>query len=239
MHLRSDLLANVPGLAHGFGSLDEEVPLTLRPIWDRLHASWRQVHGTAVVQLETPPGERGSKPSNEPRPEPRLEGDAFWSSQAGLPVAVVTADCVPILLARRDGKCAGAIHAGWRGTIARITENFFEELAPHGEHPSQWVAAIGPAIGPCCYEVSEELAGRFASEFSDIAAQAVPRFRHLDLPAINVAELKRLGIGEVELLRACTRCSLSADGAPLYHSYRREGGGTRQYSVIIPGGSSL
>lgn len=220
MHLRSPLLERVHGLAHGFGSFDEEVPLALHARWERVHARWRQVHGTGVVRLENP-AEQG------------LEGDAFWTSRAGLPVAVVTADCVPILLARRDGACVGAIHAGWRGTIARITERFFETIAAHGEKPQDWVAAIGPAIGPCCYEVSEELASRFSTDFSAIASQAVPRFRHLDLPAVNAAELKRLGFGEVELLRACTRCSLSSEGAPLYHSYRREGGGTRQYSVII------
>ncbi|MDR3605787.1 MAG: peptidoglycan editing factor PgeF [Oligoflexia bacterium] len=216
MHIKSGLLEKIPGVLHGFGSLDEEVPSPLKEIFDRTHASWRQVHGTACVRLDAPHTQG-------------LEADAFWTEKTGLAVAVVTADCVPILLARRDGTRVGAIHAGWRGTIAHITRHFFEAV---GDSPTDWVAAIGPSIGPCCYEVSEELAGDFAREFPDIAAAAVPRFRHLDLPAINEAELKRLGVADVELLRACTRCSVSATGAPLFRSYRREGGKTRQYSVI-------
>jgi copper oxidase (laccase) domain-containing protein len=96
-------------------------------------------------------------------------------------------------------------------------------LSARGEDPAQWIAAIGPAIGPCCYEVSEELAREFGS----------PQTRMLDLPALNAAQLRAAGIGEVELLRACTRCSLDERGTPLYASYRREGRGLQQRSVIV------
>ncbi len=219
MHLKSALLEKIPNIRHGFGSLDEEVPSHLADLWSATHASWRQVHGVGCVRLESA-HQKG------------LEGDCLWTDQAGLAVAVVTADCVPILLARRDGSKAAAIHAGWRGTRAHILSKFFEIVRAQGDEPSQWVAATGPSIGPCCYEVSEELAGDFKRDFPEISALAVPRFRHLDLPAINEAELRRLGVFEVDLLRACTKCSVSASGAPLFHSYRREGGGTRQYSVI-------
>ncbi len=222
MHIKSAFLTSITGVAHGFGSLSEEVALDLKSVWAETHASWKQVHGTSCVQIDAP-HLKG------------LEGDIFWTNQPRLAVAVVTADCVPILLARRDGRAVAAIHAGWRGTQALASARFFEEIAKHGESPVEWVAAIGPSIGPCCYEVSEELAADFKREFSGIADQAVPRFRHLDLPLINELELKRLGVAQVELIRACTRCSVSAAGEPLFHSYRREGGGTRQYSVIYRG----
>jgi copper oxidase (laccase) domain-containing protein len=117
---------------------------------------------------------------------------------AGLPIAVTSADCVPVLAARRDGRAVAALHAGWRGTLAGAAGSSCARSPARGEDPAQWIAAIGPAIGPCCYEVSEELAAEFGS----------PQTRMLDLPALNAAQLRAAGIGEVELLRACTRCSL-------------------------------
>lgn len=231
MPLKSAVLSRISGIAHGFGDRPENVPADLAQIWSATTASWKQVHGTACVELTTA-HQKG------------LEGDGFWTQVPGLAVSVVTADCVPILAARRDGRRVAALHAGWRGTQARIVSKFFELMRSQGESPSDWVAAVGPAIGPCCYEVSESLATDFQREFAPIAEQAVPRFRHLDLPLINEQELKRLGVSEVDLIRACTRCSVS-DGAtgsnpgsglglkePLFESFRREGGTRRQYSVI-------
>ncbi len=150
----------------------------------------------------------------------------------GVPIGIVTADCVPILMARRSGGAVAAIHAGWRGTRARILNVLWERLKQDGENPRDWCAAIGPAIGPCCYEVSEDLAQAFSSEFSWVGKNiAVPRERILDLPAINAAELREIGLEQVDLIRACTRCS-GNPAHPDFHSYRREGGGTRQYSLI-------
>lgn len=218
MHLKSELLSRVPGIMHGFGSADEEVPATLAREWSLKRPRWKQVHGVAVAEvLEAGQG--------------CGEVDALWTRKLGLPIAVVSADCVPVLLARRDGRAVAAVHAGWRGTRARIFRALFENLIVGDEKPGDWIAAIGPAIGPCCYEVSEELARDFASSFSSFSG-AVPSHRRLDLPAINAAELQAIGLCEVELNRACTRCLLDASGRPLYHSYRREGGGTRQYSMI-------
>lgn len=220
--LQSPMLSGIPGILHGFGTRANPVPAPLLEHWSRARPAWKQVHGTGSAEVRAP-GERCG------------EVDALFSFKPLAPVGVVTADCVPVLLARRDGAAVAAIHAGWRGTRARILPALFRRLASeHGEEASHWVAAIGPSIGPCCYEVSEELAEEFASEFRSLGAGlAVPRQRYLDLPAINEAELRRLGIGEVQVLRACTRCGLTASGEPRFHSYRREGGGTRQYSIIV------
>lgn len=221
MHLKSTLLESIAGVIHGFGSIAEPVPAPFAARWEAQRARWTQVHKTDACELRGPGQVCG-------------EVDAQFSFLPGQPVAAMHADCTPILLARRDGGAVAAVHAGWRGTRAHILQVLWRELEGRGERPRDWLAAVGPTIGPCCYEVSEEIASDFAREFAPHGAGlAVPRHRMLDLPAINAAELRAIGLGEVELLRACTRCSVDpATGAPLYHSYRREQGKTRQYSVI-------
>ena len=207
MYLESELLKSVPGIRHGFGTRAEEWPLNFaREPWPR----WRQVHGAAVAELLVQDQSCG-------------DVDALWTAQPETKVAVVTADCVPILVAAADGSRVAAVHAGWRGTRARIVRALFGALGA-----GDYVAAVGPAIGPCCYEVSEEIAADFAATFG---AAAVPRFRHLDLPAINAAELRAMGVARVDVIRMCTRCT-QVDSEFLFNSYRREGSGTRQYSVI-------
>lgn len=219
MHLMSPLLLSVPGIQHGFGSIEEPVPAALAPDWDQAKPRWKQVHGVATCDVMNPGQECG-------------EVDALFTRRPGQSIAVVTADCVPILLARRDGAAVAAVHAGWRGTRAHIVSELWKTLSAQGEKAADWVAAIGPAIGPCCYEVSPELARDFQDEFGGrTRSPAVLRSRYLDLPAINHSELLQLGLRDVDLLRACTKCAGDPD-APQFHSYRREGGGTRQYSVI-------
>jgi YfiH family protein len=216
MHLKSELLSRISGVTHGFGTLGEPLALPFIVEWERSSPRWRQVHQVACAEVKGSGQECG-------------EVDALWSSHPAIPIAVVTADCVPILLAHRNGRAVAAVHAGWRGTRAHILSALWSELAAQGEKPHDWVAAIGPAIGPCCYQVSEELAADFATEFANLGpGVAVPRTRILDLPAINAAELRQIGLAEVDLIRTCTRCSKD----PVFHSYRREGGGTRQWSAI-------
>ncbi len=213
--MKSRLLSEVGGIAHAFGTLHESLPEPFREGF--IFPRWRQNHGTQSVRVDT-------------AGQDCKEADALYSFRHGLPVAVVTADCVPILMARRSGDGVAAVHAGWRGTRARILKILWENLMYEGERPEEWVAAIGPAIGPCCYEVSEVLSDDFAQQFSEWdPGIVVPRKRHLDLPGINEAELKSIGLHQVEVLRACTRCSSD----PVFHSFRREGGGTRQWSVIM------
>ena len=212
----SKLLASIPGIVHGFGSLSEPLPEIIQSEWGR-RPNWQQVHGAASAIAEYPGQNCG-------------EVDALITGSPRLPVGVYTADCVPILLARRDGKKVAAVHAGWRGTRARILGALLSSLKANGEHLSDWVAAVGPAIGPCCYEVSQEIASDFEREFK--LKGAVIRERYLDLPFINSQELLQNGVGDVDLIRACTRCSGLPD-RPLFHSYRREGAAYREYSVIM------
>lgn len=221
---QSTLLLKVPGIFHAFGNASEPIPFPEKAHWELVRPQWKQVHGASCGEITRPLEEAG-------------EVDALWTTQLALPTAVVTADCVPILLARKDGGAVAAVHAGWRGTQARILESLWRQLRKRGQSPSDWVAAIGPAIGPCCYEVSEELARDFQQSCQDLLApaQVLPHHRHLDLPAINAAQLHKLGFhpAQVDLLRACTLCSRDQNGAPLYHSYRRAPGAGRQYSYIV------
>jgi YfiH family protein len=232
MFLQSRLLSLVPRLTHGFGTLTENVPAPFLADWEAKRPRWQQVHKTACIEVTGPAQVSG-------------EVDALWSRAPGIPISVMTADCTPVLLARKDGSAVAAAHAGWRGTQARILDALWAKLAEQGERAADWVGVIGPTIGPCCYEVSVEIADDFAREFGGYGAGvAVPRHRHLDLPAINEAQLRELGLTETEILRACTRCTGLGTGLgtgasavqPMFHSYRREGGGTRQYSVLAIGG---
>ena len=105
-----------------------------------------QVHGTIVAR-----GRPGQVP----------EADALWTDAAGTWVGIRTADCVPLLLSSEDGNRVAAVHSGWRGTVGRIAEEAVATLAREGVAPASLRAAIGPSIGACCYEVSDDLALRF------------------------------------------------------------------------------
>jgi YfiH family protein len=217
MHLKSEVLSGIQGLSHGFGTVSETVPTSLEPFWTKAHPSWKQVHGVHHVEVRDPLQGCG-------------EADALVTFQNGIPVAVVTADCVPVLLARQSGGACAAIHAGWRGTFSGAVEEMLKFLQSRGENLSDWVSAIGPAIGPCCYEVSEELVSDFQRKFEALPPSLIsPAFRRLDLPAIHEARLRSAGLKQVELIRACTQCS----AGPLFHSFRREKNKNRQYSGLV------
>jgi len=201
------------GIFHGFGTrhLEREAELlaALR------EACARQVHGDRVlwVEGETRPGEH--------------EADALITAASRL-VAVRTADCVPILLADpRTGRVA-AVHAGWRGTIARVVERAVECLVRAGSRAGDLLAAIGPAIGPCCYEVSPELAARFEAAFGPGVRQG----RRLDLALANRLSLLGTGVPEarIETLDVCTFCDAR------FHSFRREGERAGRQHSFVRGG---
>ena len=149
-----------------------------------------------------------------------VEGDAVITSIPGIMLGILTADCVPILIADAEGRAVGAAHAGWRGTAARIAETAVWRLIEKFRiEPQKLTAAIGPHIGPCCYEIGEEV----ASEISDDAAivrRADWAKPHLDLAGANRRQLLRAGIPEeqIEASSLCTKCR-----EDLFHSYRRDG----------------
>jgi hypothetical protein len=181
-----------------------------------VEGAWlRQVHSATVVAAR--PGENGP-------------GDALVTDRPGLAVAVVTADCVPILLAVRGGRSAGriaAVHAGWRGLAGRVLPAALERLDADGGDVIAW---IGPAIGPCCYEVGPEVAAEVAAAVSGTpVSRPGPRGRpHLDLVAAATAQLREHGVAESRIVGACTRCR----GDRLW-SYRRHGADAGRNLAVI------
>ena len=188
-------------------------------VWSIIRPRWKQVHGVLVARVSSPGEECG-------------EVDALWTTSPKVPIAVVTADCVPLLLERIDGSAVAAIHAGWRGTQSRIVESFFKTLPLEYSDPALWRARIGPCIRACCYEVGTDLIELFSAEFKEVPRkQFEPSPRRLDLAALNRFELQRLGVREVEDHSDCTYCAKSTGGFR-YFSYRRGDRNSRQFSVI-------
>lgn len=235
--------ARLAGFAHGFttrrGGASEapfdtlnlggqvgDAPARVAENWARLEAATglgfarvRQVHGARAVRLDVAgaPGE---------------EADAVVCLAPGVAACVSVADCVPILLADPESGAVAAVHAGWRGTVGRAAAEGVRALALEtGAQPGRLLASIGPSIGPCCYEVSPDLAARFEEELGASAVRGgrVPR---LDLWASNVAVLRAAGVSaeRVEVLGRCTACEQD-----LFFSHRRDAGRTgRQMAFIAP-----
>jgi YfiH family protein len=199
--------------------------------WSRLEvatglafARVRQVHGARVVTADAPC-------------TPRDEADAVVSRTEGVAACVAVADCVPVLIADPSTGAVAAVHAGWRGTVARAAAAAVEEMTGRGgARPSELLAAIGPSIGPCCYEVSEDLARQFEVAFGEgIVRRSGPAPR-LDLWEANVRALGAAGLlpERIERLGRCTACERD-----LFFSHRRDGGATgRQLAWIAPRRSS-
>ncbi len=185
----------------------------------------RQVHGRTVRWVGAPDG-----PS--PSAVRGLEGDALVTRAPGVPVAVLVADCVPILLWDPEGPAVAAVHAGWRGTARGIVTAVLEEMrARVGTEPSRVRAAIGPAICGDCYEVGPQVAGELLDvlDASDVVSSPPGERERVDLRRANRALLRRAGVPDdaIEEVGGCTCC-----GRDLF-SYRRDGPRSgRQMGVI-------
>ena len=188
-----------------------------------------QVHGDRVLKAEEPPA------GDFPRP-PQAEADALWTDRSGVAVGVKTADCVPILIGDPDTGRVAAVHSGWRGTELGIAARAVEVLAAEGSPPARLLAAIGPAIRACCYEVSEDLAARFARALGEeVVARAFPK-PHLDLPAAVRRTLEQSGVHaeHIDLLPCCTACD-----AERFFSHRRDRGVSGRHLSFVVGGAPL
>ena len=178
-----------------------------------------QVHSSEVVTLDAPPGER-----------PRA--DAMVTATPGLALAVLTADCQPVLLADRDAGVIGAVHAGWRGALAGVLEAAVAAMADLGADPERTVAVIGPTISQRVYEVGPELLDAFMAEDPDNArffAQGRGDRLLFDLPGFGLARLRAAGVGRAEWTRHCTYSD-----PELFYSYRRAThGGEADYGRLI------
>lgn len=173
----------------------------------------RQVHGTRLV--EHPSESRGSFVRPERTKEPRdvVEADGHVVREPGLVPLVFVADCLPVALAGPKG--VAMVHAGWRGLAGGI-------VAAGAEAVGATSAAIGPGIGPCCYEVGEEVLGAF-SDLGDGIANG----RMLDLPEAARRLVARAGVERVESAGLCTSCEQE-----LFFSHRRDDGRTGRQAGV-------
>ncbi|MGZ5330669.1 MAG: polyphenol oxidase family protein [Solirubrobacterales bacterium] len=159
----------------------------------------RQVHGAALVWHETPQRPRVYA---DVIPSP-VEADAHATDQPGLVPLVMTADCLPVALAGPGG--VAMAHAGWRGLAGGVLAGATARVGASG-------AAIGPGIGPCCYEVGDEVIGAFAG------IEGAAEGRMLDLVAVARGLLGRAGVDDVAASGLCTSCN-----PELLYSHRRDG----------------
>jgi polyphenol oxidase len=183
--------------------------------------SWlSQVHGTHVVEAQrrkVPPG-----------------ADAQWSRTAGIACAVLTADCLPVLLCSTSGEVVAAAHAGWRGLLAGVLEATVESM---NSPPEQILAWMGPAIGPTAFEVGAEVRDEFLAlaqpaKLEVISACFVPSGRpgryFADLYSLARARLENSGVTHLFGGGACTHSD-----SRRFFSYRRDGQTGRMASLIL------
>ena len=184
-HVGDDPLA----VAHNRRRVAQALTLPAEPRW------LSQVHGTAVHQVSVP---TPSAPSDAVP-----VADAAVTREVGVVLAIMVADCLPVLLAAEDGSVLGAAHAGWRGLVAGVIERTVESM---GEDPSRLRAWLGPCIGPRQFEVGDEVREAFlAAGDAASAFEATPDGRWLcDLPALARARLARIGVTRVAGGRWCT-----------------------------------
>jgi YfiH family protein len=178
-----------PWLVHGFATRQAQLP-------DRF-TTLKQIHSSICVYAA---GRTGKL----------QEGDALLENTRGREVAIRTADCVPILLADERHRAVAAVHAGWRGTVAEIARQAVTFMGEEFDTtPADLHAALGPAIGACCYEVGPDVAQHFGGEGR----------MHVDLAAANRRQLLSAGLApeRIYLSGLCTMCR-----ADEFHSYRRD-----------------
>ncbi|NRD50637.1 peptidoglycan editing factor PgeF [Corallococcus exiguus] len=180
-----------------------------------------QVHGDTVLEA------RGEA---DDMLRPTLgEADALWTEGEGSWVAVGTADCVPVLIVDPRARRVAAVHSGWKGTDLEISARTVEALVARGSRPEDLLAAVGPCIQACCYEVSPELGDRFRARFGPDVVRTGAR-PHLDLPLAVKASLTKAGLkpGQVDVLQACTACDPER-----FFSHRRDAGRTGRHLNFV------
>ncbi len=186
----------------------------------------RQIHSDIVVRVGREHRGKLTVPGASP------ECDALITNEPGVTLYVSTADCTPILLHDPVTGAVGAVHAGWRGTVADIAGNAVRAMREHfGSRPADLRAAIGPNIGVCCFETHEDVPhavravlGREAEGFIVPAGE---KFR-VDLKGVNAALLRRAGVSHIEVSCECTACRPDR-----FWSHRRVGNDRGSLAAII------
>ena len=233
--LRSPVL-DVPGVIHGFperhGGVSTGARSSLNLGWRwgddpatvdenrrllAVHAGYapaalqamRHVHGTDVWKVGEPLADDAAF-------------DGLVCDQVGPVLPAFAADCVPLLFVDPEARVIGAAHAGWRGTVHGIAANVIRRMIELGGRADRIRVALGPSIGPCCFEVGPEVTGEFRAAFGDVPGMVVagPAKEHLDLRVAQRSVLERAGVRpeHIDDRPPCTRCE-----GDRFFSYRRDG----------------
>ncbi|MXY56868.1 MAG: peptidoglycan editing factor PgeF [Gammaproteobacteria bacterium] len=208
-------------LAFHVGDAAERVKRNRRRLLDQA--------GIEVVQwLDQEHGQRVLAASSGTAAGGPITADASWTMAGDLGLAVLVADCVPLLLADEDASLVAVAHCGWRGTVAGVVEATLDALP---SAPGQLIAWLGPGVCRDCYEVGPEV--RDALDGDERAVLDEQRRRSgserkwlMDLPALIVARLRRSGVGRIVASSLCTICDKR------FYSYRRDGR-TGRFAALI------
>ncbi|MCS3903873.1 YfiH family protein [Methylohalomonas lacus] len=191
---------------HNRRQLQQCLQLPAEPAW------LQQVHGPRVIAAHT----IDDGPA-----------DASWTDRPGVVCAVLTADCLPLLLTDRGGSCVAVVHVGWRGLVAGVID---ATVAALPAHPADLLAWLGPAIGPAAFEVGSDVRDACLATFANADScftRGRPGHWQADLPGLAERALRRAGV------ETCCNCGYCTYSDPLrFYSYRRDGTTGRMASLI-------
>jgi YfiH family protein len=220
--LELPLLREIPGLVHAFTLRGADPEGVVRAVAGRTLPlrTLRQVHGATVHLVSAAAG-------------PRLEGDALVCALPGIALAVQVADCVPLLAVDAGRRVAAAVHAGWRGTVAGVLRAAIAMMRERcGARPSEIRVGAGPSIGPCCFEVGDEVVDALLTADPGAGGCVVggPGKKRIDLVAANRRQALAAGVrperfGSADL---CTCC-----GGERFESFRRDAGRTGRMTGLV------
>ena len=154
--------------------------------------------------------------------------DGLIIAKKNIPIALRFADCTPLIFYDSAQKIGAISHAGWRGTASKIGPKTIKKMEINfGSNPEDIIAIIGPAIGVCCYEVSDEVRNKVLDTVVNTTGLA--QASHVDLKQINKRQLEEIGVTKIDVCPYCTSCNND-----LFYSYRKENGTTeRHYATLM------
>jgi hypothetical protein len=190
-----------------------------------------QVHRDNILIIDSPPEVFQDQFTDAKK----ASADAILTNQKGVVIGILTADCLPIILVDPVKRVAGIVHAGWRGTAKGICQNAIKSLSDNFESkPEDILAALGPSIGPCCYEVGIDVVDHLASMASrtnEILLEVEKDRWKLDLRKANLNQLVECKVAKksISVSDLCTSCNTD-----LFFSHRKEGNRTgRQLNLVL------
>lgn len=210
---------------------------------DRVYANRRRVYGLfgrdtdTVVHAHLIHGDAVARVSQADNGSWVEHVDGLITNEPGCVLSMNFADCAPVFLYDPRHQAIGLGHAGWRGTVVDLPGAMVRAMAVQfGSRPDDLIAAVGPCIGPCCYEVGDEVIHAVEGAFAE-ASSLLPgnghrpgggRVAHFDLPAANRANLANSGVRHIEMAGLCTACHTD-----LFFSHRAEHGRTGRFGTVF------